>query len=103
MYSSKKRKYNKVTTTAQVKNKRLLLKNKKDMASLKRKNQRFKNRKSSFEICFFILSAMVFITERRENAMKKETYTKSSFAFDSIKLQRNDDSGCGNQGACNGK
>lgn len=35
--------------------------------------------------------------------MKKETYTKSSFAFDSIKLQRNDDSGCGNQGTCNGR
>lgn len=55
------------------------------------------------KFCFFILSAMVFIEEGRENVMKKETYTKSSFAFDSIKLQRNDDSGCGNQGTCNGR
>ena len=35
--------------------------------------------------------------------MKKETYTKSSFAFDSSELQRNTDSGCGNQGTCNGQ
>lgn len=35
--------------------------------------------------------------------MEKKVYDKSTLTFDTVKLQRISDGGCGNQGACNGK